>query len=67
MANTRDVVHSDNTWCIANARVDHEMSDLTRFFEKVYTGTKLVAKASNKPLTRYKLLDACKTSYTDGT
>ena len=67
MVNTRDVVHSANTWCMANAHDDHEMSHLERLFKKISTGTKLVAKASDKPLTRHKMLDACKTDFTDGT
>ncbi len=67
MVNTRDVVHSANTWCMANARDDYEMINLTRFFKKISTGTKLVAKASDEPLTRHKLLDACKRAYIDGT
>ncbi len=50
----RDVVHSIDTWRMANTRGDHEMSDLTGFLEKISTGTKLVAKASDRPLTRHK-------------
>ena len=50
MANTRDVVHSINTWRMANTRDDHEMSEL----KKISTGTKLVTKASDRPLTRHK-------------
>ena len=67
MANTREVAHSSNKWCMANARDDHEMSDLTRFLMKIFAGTTPAPKASNEPLTRHKILDACKTAYTDGT
>ena len=67
MVNTRDVVHSANTWCMANARDGHELSDFTRFLMKILAGTTLTSKASDEPLTRHKVLDACKTAYTDGT
>ena len=54
MANTRDVVHSINTWHMANTRDDHEINDLTGFLMKILRGTKLVAEASERPLTRHK-------------
>ena len=54
MANTRDVVHSIETWRMANPRDDDEMDDLTGFLMKILAGTKLVAEALDRPLTRYR-------------
>ncbi len=58
MANTRDVVHSINTWRLTNARSDHLMSDLTEFLMKVLAGTMPAPEASHEPLTTYDVREA---------
>ncbi len=58
MAKTRDVAHGTNTWRLTNARNDHQMSDLTRFFKKILAGTTLTPDASEEPLTAYNVRGA---------